>query len=74
MQDKPACRLRIGWRAQPITFPAISTGIFGYPKDQAADVALKTLRSTPTRVPRIIMVAFDTATFNIYEDRLSADF
>jgi O-acetyl-ADP-ribose deacetylase (regulator of RNase III) len=42
-----------------VAFPAISTGIYGYPPDQAARIAVETLRSTPTRVARIRLVAFD---------------
>jgi O-acetyl-ADP-ribose deacetylase len=54
-----------------IAFPAISTGLYGYPPDEAADVAVDTLRSTPTSVQRITLVAFDAATLDIYQERLS---
>jgi O-acetyl-ADP-ribose deacetylase (regulator of RNase III) len=33
--------VRIG--ARTVAFPAISTGVFGYPKDEAAKVAIKTI-------------------------------
>jgi O-acetyl-ADP-ribose deacetylase (regulator of RNase III)/acylphosphatase len=42
-----------------IAFPAISTGIYGYPPKEAARVAIATLTSTPTRVERIRLVCFD---------------
>jgi O-acetyl-ADP-ribose deacetylase len=45
-----------------IAFPAISTGVYGYPADQAARIAVATLRSTPTSVRLIRLVAFDDAT------------
>jgi O-acetyl-ADP-ribose deacetylase len=35
---------RSGWRS--IGFPAISTGVFGYPRDEAAEVALATIVAT----------------------------
>jgi O-acetyl-ADP-ribose deacetylase (regulator of RNase III) len=56
--------------AASIAFPAISTGIFGYPPDQAAQVAVDTLRGADTRVGRALLVAFDTATLALYEDQL----
>jgi O-acetyl-ADP-ribose deacetylase len=53
-----------------IACPAISTGLYGYPPDEAADVAIATLRSTPTSVQRITLVAFDAATLDVYQERL----
>jgi O-acetyl-ADP-ribose deacetylase (regulator of RNase III) len=48
--------------AASIAFPAISTGVYGYPKDDAARIAVETLRATPTRVQRCLLVAFDRGT------------
>lgn len=45
--------------ASTVAFPAISTGIFGYPADLAAGIAVKALRQSPTRVSQIRLVAFD---------------
>ena len=53
-----------------IAFPAISTGVYGYPPDKAADVAVRTLRSTPTGVEVIRLVAFDGYTHELYVERL----
>ena len=54
-----------------IAFPAISTGVYGYPPALAADVAVQTLRATPTRVEVIRLVAFDDFTYQLYLDRLT---
>jgi O-acetyl-ADP-ribose deacetylase (regulator of RNase III) len=56
--------------ARSIAFPAISTGVYGYPKEAAAAIAVETLRNTPTSVERAILVAFDEQTLRLYEDLL----
>lgn len=52
--------------AKSIAFPAISTGIYGFPAAQAADIAVKTIRAADTRVERVVLVAFDKATLELY--------
>jgi O-acetyl-ADP-ribose deacetylase (regulator of RNase III) len=52
--------------AASIAFPAISTGVYGYPKSEAAAVAVDTLRSADTRVERALLVAFDDDTLDLY--------
>jgi O-acetyl-ADP-ribose deacetylase len=54
-----------------IAFPAISTGVYGYPPDLAADVAVRTLNNASTKVQVIRLVAFDEATHRLYLDRLA---
>jgi O-acetyl-ADP-ribose deacetylase (regulator of RNase III) len=58
--------------AKTMAFPAISTGIFGFPKELAANIAVSTLRGLSTRVDRVILVAFDAQTLSIYEHLLAA--
>lgn len=51
--------------ARTLAFPAISTGVYGYPKDDAAHTAVTTLRDTRTNVELARLIAFDDATFDV---------
>lgn len=58
--------------ATTVAFPAISTGVYGYPRDEAAAIAISTLRSMADRtaVSLVRLVAFDRDTFRLYESLL----
>jgi len=45
--------------AASVAFPAVSAGIYGWPIDQAADVAVGTVVATPTRVSDVRFVLFN---------------
>ena len=57
-----------------IAFPAISTGVYGYPKRDAAEIAVKTLQDWIIENQeydiRIILIGFDEGTCAIYRDLL----
>jgi len=57
--------------ARSVAFPAISTGIYGYPPEEAAALAVDTVRATPTSVEVVRLVAFDDDTLRLYETRLA---
>jgi O-acetyl-ADP-ribose deacetylase (regulator of RNase III) len=59
--------------ARSVAFPAISTGIYGYPADEAAEIAVTAVRSTPTNVELVRLVAFDDATLARYQRLLDPD-
>jgi len=52
--------------AASVAFPAISTGVYGFPPERAAAIAVRMVLETPTRVHEIRLVAFDGATFELY--------
>ncbi|HYN98017.1 MAG TPA: O-acetyl-ADP-ribose deacetylase [Pilimelia sp.] len=51
--------------ARSLAFPAIATGIYGFPAERAARIAVATIRTTATAVERISLVAFDPATARV---------
>jgi O-acetyl-ADP-ribose deacetylase (regulator of RNase III) len=57
--------------ARSVAFPAISTGIYGYPPEEAASIAVETLRSAETGVELVRLVAFDEPTLRLYKERLT---
>ena len=56
--------------ARSVAFPAISTGIYGYPPDQAARIAVETVRATSSGVELVRLVAFDSANLRRYQELL----
>lgn len=52
--------------ASSVAFPAISTGLYGYPIELAARIAVATVSSTPTAVAVVHFVCFNAATESIY--------
>jgi O-acetyl-ADP-ribose deacetylase (regulator of RNase III) len=59
--------------ARSVAFPAISTGIYGYPPEEAAEVAIRALKGSSSRVELVQLVAFDDTTFGLYERLLSPE-
>jgi len=45
--------------ARSVATPILSSGIYGYPLDDACRVAVETLRDTPSSIDEIRLVAFD---------------
>jgi O-acetyl-ADP-ribose deacetylase len=56
--------------ARSVAFPAISTGVYQFPKDLAARIAVETVRSSSTRVELVRLVAFDQETHRLYQELL----
>ncbi|HWO59365.1 MAG TPA: macro domain-containing protein [Umezawaea sp.] len=48
-----------GLGVRSVAFPAIATRVYGFPAEEAARIAVRTLRATPTGVEVVRLVAFD---------------
>jgi len=60
---------------ESLAFPNISTGIYGYPKAQAAQIAIETVRSYlkgAMHLKKVIFVCFDEENHQLYVDLLGA--
>jgi len=57
--------------ARSIAFPAISTGVYGYPAEAAAEVAVATLTGLDRLDLDLVLVAFDRRTAAVYERLLA---
>ncbi len=55
-----------------MAFPAISTGIFGYPVEAASRIAVETVRAhVPGHLTRVRFVCFDAQTLTVYRRLLA---
>jgi O-acetyl-ADP-ribose deacetylase len=56
--------------ARTVAFPAISTGVFGYPVEEAAGVAIGAVRGAETEVEEARFVLFGREAFGAFEQAL----
>jgi O-acetyl-ADP-ribose deacetylase len=56
--------------ARSVAFPAISTGVYGYPLDDAAPVAIEAVAGADTKVAEVRFVLFDEAAYDAFEAAL----
>ena len=52
--------------AATVAFPAISTGVYGYPVEGAAAVAVEAVREADTRVGEVRFVLFDPSAYRAF--------
>jgi O-acetyl-ADP-ribose deacetylase (regulator of RNase III) len=56
--------------AKTVAFPAISTGIYGYPLELAAPVAIRAVREADTKVEEVRFVLFGSDAYEAFEHAL----
>jgi O-acetyl-ADP-ribose deacetylase len=68
---KNSLLLAIEYQLTTIAFPAISTGVYGYPAEQAAKIAIKAVREWsamhPTAIKEVIFCCYSDQDLAIYE-------
>jgi len=71
---RSSLRLADEHRLKSIAFPAISTGVYGYPMEEAAHIILSTivdhLRGGETTLDKVIMCLYDQRAYRIFETEL----
>ncbi|MFI6851500.1 O-acetyl-ADP-ribose deacetylase [Streptomyces sp. NPDC050416] len=56
--------------ARTVAFPAVSTGVYGWPMDDGARIAVETVRAADTAVEEVRFVLFDEQAYEVFAGRL----
>jgi len=56
--------------AATVAMPAVSAGVYGWPIESAAQIAVTTVRSTATRVQQVRFALFSDEAYNVFERAL----
>lgn len=67
-------RLAVDHGLESVAFPAISTGIFGFPLDRAARIAVSTVSrflATHPQLKRVVLVCFDARAAGVFQAALA---
>jgi len=68
-----ALQLAVENDIRSIAFPNISTGIYGFPKEEAATIAIKTVQAflqTQPAIEKVIFVCFDAENLKLYRSAI----
>lgn len=58
--------------AKTVALPSISTGVYGYPIEDAAEISVKAIQNLRTSIAEVLLVAFDDRTATAWEAALSS--
>ena len=58
--------------AGSVAFPLVSSGIYGWPKDDAIRQALRAIRAADTKIADVTLVLYDAKTLDLAE-RIAAE-
>ncbi len=64
-------QLALDYELKTIAFPGISTGVYGYPKELATDIAVTVMQAFDPQFERIIACCFSVGDAQLYRQRLS---
>ena len=67
-------KLATEYHCTSIAFPGISTGIYGYPKEEASSIAIATIKAFLPSAPgikQVYLVCFDQASFHLMNAKLT---
>ncbi|MEV4336535.1 O-acetyl-ADP-ribose deacetylase [Streptomyces sp. NPDC049590] len=67
---RESLRAADGLGARTVAFPALSTGVYRWPMEDAARIAIATVRATPTTVEEARFVLFDTHAYETFAREL----
>lgn len=71
---KTSLQIAKQYQCKTVAFPNISTGIYGFPKDKAAEIAIRTVQQfleENTLPNRVYFVCFDPENYHIYQTKLA---
>ena len=66
-------KLAVEYEIRSLAFPAISTGVYGFPAERAAEIAVRTTRETTAALPgieEVIFVAFQEKSRTLLEAQI----
>lgn len=71
---KTAWRIASELNCKTVAFPSISTGVYRFPLNRAAEIAIRTIEeylSTHAEIEQVSMICFDGTTLSAYQNALS---
>lgn len=70
---KNSLQIALDKKLTTVAFPNISTGVYRFPKDMAADIAIRTANNflnQNKKIKNVYFVCFDEDNYNIYKEKL----